>query len=121
MNILNGIQLVSAVLLIAAILLQNRGTGLGAAFGGEGNIYRTKRGLEKTLFKATVVLAVIFLGAALANTLVRPPTASTVVPTVTPFESQPESNVSPEPSGSPAPAPSPDTSASPQTSATPKR
>lgn len=55
------IQLVAAILLIIAILLQNRGTGLGAAFGGEGNVYRTKRGLESFLFKATIVLAIVFL------------------------------------------------------------
>ena len=67
--ILSIIQLVSAVLLIISILLQNRGTGLGAAFGGEGNVYRTKRGVESLLFKATIVLAVIFLGASLLTVL----------------------------------------------------
>lgn len=69
MAIIPVIQFTAAVLLVVAILLQSRGTGLGLAFGGEGNIYRTKRGLEKTLFKATIALAVVFLGAALANTL----------------------------------------------------
>lgn len=67
--ILSIIQLVSAVLLIISILLQNRGTGLGSAFGGEGNVYRTKRGLESVLFKATIVLAVIFLGSSLLSVL----------------------------------------------------
>lgn len=66
---LSIIQLISAVLLIISILLQNRGTGLGAAFGGEGNVYRTKRGLESVLFKATIVLAVIFLGTSLLTVL----------------------------------------------------
>ncbi len=69
------IQLIVAVLLSAAILLQSRGTGLGMAFGGEGNIYRTKRGLEKSLFRATIVLAVLFLGSALVNTLAQTPRA----------------------------------------------
>lgn len=67
--ILNIIQLVSAILLVIVILLQNRGTGLGAAFGGEGNVYRTKRGMESVLFKATIVLAVIFLAASFLNVL----------------------------------------------------
>lgn len=67
--ILDIIQLVSAVLLVVVVLLQNRGTGLGAAFGGEGNVYRTKRGLEKTLSIATIVLAVVFLATALINVL----------------------------------------------------
>ena len=67
--ILSIIQVVSAVLLIISILLQNRGTGLGSAFGGEGNVYRTKRGFESVLFKATIVLAVIFLGASLLSVL----------------------------------------------------
>ncbi len=63
------IQLISAILLTAAILMQNRGTGLGSAFGGEGNVYRTKRGLESVLFKATIVLAVIFLLSSLLSVL----------------------------------------------------
>ena len=67
MSVLDVIQFVSAILLIAAILLQQRGTGLGSAFGGEGNVYRTVRGLERTLVVVTVVLAVIFFGSALAH------------------------------------------------------
>jgi len=54
------VQLVAAVLLILAILLQNRGAGLGGIFGGSGSVYLTKRGLEKKLFVATIVLAIIF-------------------------------------------------------------
>ncbi len=54
-------QIVIAVLLMLAILLQNRGTGLGGVFGGGGGVYLTKRGLEKKLFIATIVLAVIFI------------------------------------------------------------
>ena len=67
---LNIVQLAVAVLLITAILLQSRGTGLGAAFGGEGNVYRTKRGVEKVLFRSSIALAIIFFGLALANVLV---------------------------------------------------
>ena len=52
-----------------AILLQNRGTGLGAAFGGEGNAYRSKRGLEKILSQATIILAIVFLLFSLLNVL----------------------------------------------------
>ncbi|NBS41792.1 preprotein translocase subunit SecG [bacterium] len=62
-------QMVLAVLLVACILLQARGTGLGASFGGEGNVYRTKRGVEKRLFQATVVIAILFFGVSLANVL----------------------------------------------------
>lgn len=60
-------QIIVSILLVTAILLQQRGTGLSAAFGGEGNIYRTKRGLEKTIFAATVILAVVFVILAVAN------------------------------------------------------
>lgn len=67
---LNIAQIAASVLLMACILLQQRGTGLGATFGGDGNIYRTKRGLEKVIFRATIVFAVIFLGLALASVLV---------------------------------------------------
>lgn len=60
-------QIVISILLVSAILLQQRGTGLSATFGGEGNIYRTKRGLEKVIFAATIALAVLFFGLAVAN------------------------------------------------------
>lgn len=53
-------QVVVSILLIIAILLQSRGTGLGSAFGGSGGVYLTKRGIEKKLFIATIVLAVLF-------------------------------------------------------------
>lgn len=54
-------QLILAILVIISILLQQQGSGLGAAFGGEGNFYRSKRGLEKTLFYATIVLIALFV------------------------------------------------------------
>ncbi|NCU42760.1 preprotein translocase subunit SecG [Candidatus Falkowbacteria bacterium] len=53
-------QLVISLLLILVVLLQNRGTGLGSTFGGSGGVYLTKRGLEKKLFIATIVLAILF-------------------------------------------------------------
>ncbi|OGY43983.1 MAG: preprotein translocase subunit SecG [Candidatus Buchananbacteria bacterium RIFCSPHIGHO2_02_FULL_38_8] len=65
--ILDIIQIVISVLLIILILLQNQGAGLGATFGGEGNIYRTKRGAEKFLFWGTIILSIIFLATALIN------------------------------------------------------
>lgn len=65
------IQIVSAILLIVAILLQQRGVGLGSAFGGEGSIYRTKRGVEKGIFISTIVLAVLFFAAALLAVILR--------------------------------------------------
>jgi len=65
--VLSIIQIIISILLMVAVLLQQRGTGLGAVFGGEGNVYRTKRGLEKSLFIATIVLAAIFLATALLN------------------------------------------------------
>lgn len=67
--ILNIAQLILAILLTGAILLQARGSGAGIAFGGDGNVYRTRRGVEKKLHAATVVLVVLFLGTALANVL----------------------------------------------------
>lgn len=54
-------QLVVSILLMIAILLQNRGAGVGGVFGGGGGVYLTKRGLEKKLYSATIVLAVIFV------------------------------------------------------------
>ncbi|OHA47838.1 MAG: preprotein translocase subunit SecG [Candidatus Terrybacteria bacterium RIFCSPHIGHO2_01_FULL_48_17] len=67
--ILNILQIVFAVLLISTILLQQRGTGLGSAFGGEGNVFASRRGVEKLLFRATIALAIGFLAIAVANLL----------------------------------------------------
>jgi len=67
--ILNILQIVISVLLVVAILLQQRGSGLSSAFGGDSSIYRTKRGLEKSLHIFTIVLAVLFLVTALLNIL----------------------------------------------------
>ncbi|MDP2656007.1 MAG: preprotein translocase subunit SecG [bacterium] len=61
---------VSAILLIVTILTQQRGTGLSGVFGGEGNVYRTKRGVEKLLFRLSIALAVVFIGSALAILIV---------------------------------------------------
>lgn len=68
--ILNIIQIVIAVLLIGAVLLQQRGTGLSATFGGEGGVYFKKRGAEKVIFIATIVLAVLFILSALARMII---------------------------------------------------
>ncbi len=65
------IMIILAVLLSTTILLQQREGGLGIAFGGEGNIFRTKRGLEKGLHYVTVALATLFIGFAIVNLLVR--------------------------------------------------
>ena len=54
-------QLILAILVIVTILLQQQGSGLGAAFGGERNFYRSKRGLEKVLFYSTIGLIVLFI------------------------------------------------------------
>lgn len=59
---LSILQFVTGLFLVVSILLQNRGTGLSAAFGGSGNVYRTKRGVERILFIATIILAILFFG-----------------------------------------------------------
>ena len=58
---LNVAQIVLAVALTLIILFQVRGGGLGGIFGQPDTVYRTKRGVEKTMFQLTVVLAVLFI------------------------------------------------------------
>jgi preprotein translocase subunit SecG len=60
---LNVLQIVVSSLLIVVVLLQVKGSGFGAALGGMsgGSVYRTKRGLERTLFQATIILVVVFI------------------------------------------------------------
>jgi len=66
-TIYNIIQLVLAILLIAAILLQQKGTGLGGVFGGSSNVYSTKRGVDKILHYATIGLAIVFFAVAVVR------------------------------------------------------
>jgi len=60
MNTLLVIQIIISVFLIGAILLQAQGSGLGIAFGGSSSSYHTKRGVEKTIFITTIILAALF-------------------------------------------------------------
>jgi preprotein translocase subunit SecG len=53
-------QIIVSIALIAAILLQARGTGLSSTFGGDSSVYRSRRGIEKSLFRFTIVLGVLF-------------------------------------------------------------
>jgi len=65
---LNIIQIIISIALIALILLQARGAGLGGIFGGsDSSIYRTRRGVEKTLFNLTIAVAVAFFVVSIIN------------------------------------------------------
>ncbi len=68
-TILQIITIGSSVLMILAILLQQRGASLGAGFGSSGELYTTRRGLDKNLFEVSIVLAVVFVLSILAGLL----------------------------------------------------
>jgi protein translocase SecG subunit len=65
-TILKYSQAIISILMIVVILIQNRSSGLSSTFGGSGAISTTKRGAEKIVFRATIVLAVLFVAAAIA-------------------------------------------------------
>ena len=60
-------QSIVSVLLIILILLQQRGTALGSAFGGGGEVYSTRRGIQKNLLWVSVVLTIAFIVLAVLN------------------------------------------------------
>ena len=60
-SILQIITVGSVILMVLAILLQQRGASLGAGFGSSGELYTTRRGLDKNLYEATIVMAVVFV------------------------------------------------------------
>ncbi len=70
-TILKIVEVIVSLLLIIAILVQNRSSGLSATFGGGAPISSTKRGAEKVVFNATIVLAVLFVLSSLAFLFVR--------------------------------------------------
>lgn len=57
---LQVVQIIIAIVIIALVLLQAKGSGLGGIFGGDGGIARTRRGVEKSLFQITIGLAIVF-------------------------------------------------------------
>lgn len=59
--IISLIQIILGILLILVIIIQQKGSGLGASFGGDLSFYRTKRGAEKLLFYATIGFALAFI------------------------------------------------------------
>ncbi len=70
-NLFLIIQIILSSLLITFILLQAKGSGLGSAFGGSNEQYRSKRGVEKILYKGTIVIAVLFLLSSIINLIIR--------------------------------------------------
>jgi len=68
-------QMLVAIALIASILMQSRGAGLGATFGGDSSVYRSRRGIEKRLFQFTIVLAILFVLFSVASFTLSPTSA----------------------------------------------
>lgn len=66
-SMISLIQIVLALLLIIVILVQQKGAGLGSTFGGEMSFYRSRRGAEKLLFYATIVLSLTFILSSLVS------------------------------------------------------
>ena len=69
--VISLIQIILGALLILAIILQQKGSGIGGSFGGDSALYRTKRGAEKLLFYATIVLSVLFILSALVGLIIK--------------------------------------------------
>ena len=71
MSYLSIAQITVAILLVIAILLQQRGGGLGGIFGGEsGGFYAARRGLQQKLHRITITLGILFVSLALLNLLI---------------------------------------------------
>lgn len=68
---LNIIQIIVSIALIALAVMQSRGAGLGRMMGGDTSIYRTRRGVEKTMYNATIILAIVFFLTSLLSVLIK--------------------------------------------------
>jgi preprotein translocase subunit SecG len=67
---LDIVQILLAIVVIALVLVQAKGSGFSGMFGGDStSVYRTRRGIEKRMFQATIVLSVLFFLVALVNSL----------------------------------------------------
>lgn len=65
-DVINVFQVLIALVIIGVVLLQAKGQGLGNIFGGGGETYRTRRGVERGLFRATIVLMAVFVALSIA-------------------------------------------------------
>jgi len=59
--IISLFQIILSIVLVVVIIIQQKGSGLGTSFGGDMSFYRTKRGAEKLLFYATIVIATVLI------------------------------------------------------------
>ena len=66
---LNIVQIILSVAVVVLVILQAKGGSLNRMFGGEGGVYKTKRGFEKTLFNVTLVLMVLFFVISLVSVM----------------------------------------------------
>ena len=69
-QILQIVTLVSGVIVVLFVLLQARGASLGAGFGSSGELFTTRRGIDKSLHEATIVMAVVFVLSILVNLII---------------------------------------------------
>jgi len=68
--VISLIQIILGILLVLVIIIQQKGSGLGSAFGGDLSFYRTKRGAEKLLFYATIIIAIAFIVSSLVGLVI---------------------------------------------------
>lgn len=69
------VQIVVSIALIIAILLQARGAGLGSVFGGTGTVFKTRRGVDRLLFRMTIAFTVIFAVVSIVGAAIPVPAA----------------------------------------------
>ncbi|MBI4732489.1 MAG: preprotein translocase subunit SecG [Chloroflexi bacterium] len=69
-NILNVAMILTSIALVASIILQSKGAGLGGLSGADtGGVFTARRGIEKTLFRVTIVFSVLFFALAITSVI----------------------------------------------------
>lgn len=63
----NSLQIILAISLVALILIQAKGTGLGSTFGSNMAVYSTRRGVERIFFRLTIIISILFLVVSIAT------------------------------------------------------
>jgi preprotein translocase subunit SecG len=63
-------QIILAILLVVLVVLQTQSSGAGSMFGSDTSVYRTRRGLEKTLYQATIGVSIVFIVISILSVLV---------------------------------------------------
>jgi preprotein translocase subunit SecG len=69
-SVMNVLQIVVSIVLVLVVLIQAKGSGFGTALGSTSSVFRTRRGIERTLFQSTIILGIVWVFVSIISVIV---------------------------------------------------